>query len=111
MIPSTLAPCKYLGLQIAAGRFEPDPSQWASRCYNTARGKQSAKVCFEWVRAMNGNEKHRVVVRADYALDRGIPRCPLDKSAQSGLRFSMEFMDAAAEKNKAGMIFEGTAES
>ena len=59
---------------------------------------------------MNGKEKHRVVVRADNALDRGIPLCPLDKSVQSGLRFSIEFMDAVAETRRAVMIFEGSAD-
>ena len=106
-----MAPCKYLGLKIAAGLFEPDPSKWPSTCNNVPRHKSYARVHFEWVHVLCGIEKHRVEVLANNALSRGIPHCPLYKSAQSGLRFSIEFMDAVAEAKRAGMIFGGTAES
>ena len=106
-----MAPCKYLGLKIAAGLFEPDPSKWPSKCYNVSRRKSQARVHFEWGHVLRGIEKHRVEVHANHALDRGIPHCPLDKSAKSGFLFSIEFMDAVAERKRTGAAFEGTAES
>ena len=102
-----MAPCRYLGMKIAAGRFEPDPSKWLSRCYNVSCGKSHAKVHFEWEHVMRGNEKHRIDVHVYTVVARGIPHCPLDKSVQSGLWFSIEFMDAVAENKRAGMAFEG----
>ena len=105
-----MAPCRYLGLKIAAGRFEPDPSKWPSRCYSALHRKSHAKVHYEWEHVLRGNEIHRAEVRAAHVLDQGIPHCPLGKSVQSGLRFSIEFMDAVAERKTAGMLFEGSAE-
>ena len=106
-----MAPCKYLGLEIAAGRFEPDPAKWPSRCHNASHHQLHVKVHFEWEHVLRGNEKHRVEVHVNNALRHRLPHCPLDKSAQTGLLFSIEFMDAVAENKRAGMIFEGAAES
>ena len=44
-----MAPCKYLGLQIAAGRFEPAPSQWRVGATTLLVGS-TAQMC-----ALNGS--------------------------------------------------------
>lgn len=103
------APCKYLGMRTGAGRYEPDPSKWPSRCYSTLHGKTYAKVFFEWDHVMCGSEKHRVDVCANHAIARGVPRSPLAKHASSGYRFAHEFMDAVAENMKAGSKYKGIA--
>ena len=42
------SPCKYLGVEVADGKFEPDPAKWPTRCLPSTQRKTHAKVSFEW---------------------------------------------------------------
>ena len=100
------APCRYLGLELCDGSYEPDPANW-QHTGGVGCPASHTKVYYEWVHVLRGTSPYRVCVHANHAVHRAIPGCPLNKSAPSGLCFSMPFMDTLAESKKPGTTFKG----
>ena len=101
-------PCEYLGLDLGNGQFERDPATWSPG--SCPRGwKSQAIVTFEWKHVARGDSKepHRVRVKANHAMLRGVPQNPLEQSGPKSLWFSLEFMLAYAELRWPGTIYTG----
>ena len=103
---NTKAPCAYLGLSIAGGRYEKNPKKWPSNKCPKSR-KNLVKVTFEWRHVRRDDEPHRVDVRVDHAVKHGIPYCPLSSSAPSNLVFSLGFLETVATSKREGIEFKG----
>ena len=98
-------PCEYLGMEMGSG-FEKDPANWPRR---DSRRSQ-ALVTYEWKGVCRGDAKdtHRVQVRADHArLREALPQDPLTKSAPKNLFFTVEFMQAFADRKWPGTTYTG----
>ena len=52
---------------------------------------------------VDGLRPHRVQVRADNAIERGVPQDPLTRMPPRGLHFSVDFMKALAEEKHSQM--------
>ena len=108
------APCAYLGLAVAGGKFEPDPSKWPTKLHPSSQGRTKATVHFEWVGVAIDGRAHTVAVSVNHALhnQRAPPQNPLANTSPSGLKFSPCFMETVAqnvheEAHFKGIAFEG----
>eukprot|EP00973_Karenia_brevis_P096384 12431531-Karenia_brevis.AAC.1 len=102
------APCRYLGLHVGAQCFEPNPSKWPSRHY-TQEGKSHAIVYFEWLFVCRDQAPHRVQAKVNKVLynKQRIPGHPLKSTANSQLKFSIEFMHSVAKNIHEGVQYKG----
>ena len=104
----TKAPCKYLGVKLACGNFEPDPSCWP-RDFPDG-WKSHAVVTFEWqyVTCRDG-KPHRIPVRADLAQSRrSLPFDPLHHSSVgAGFYFDVSFMKAVGLNVHRNILYKG----
>ena len=105
------APCKYLGVEIRKGKYEPDPAKWPARCYPQSQGKTKANVHFEWEHVLCEGSPHRVSESVHNLLhhQQPVPYNPLKASTCSGLKFTAEFMEAVAKNVREGVRFMGLA--
>ena len=104
-------PCRYLGIELPGGQYEPDPSKWPAAQYSSRR-KTQATVFYEWTHVLGrGGEVHRVGVQANNLLHnhRFVPQSPLAASAPSGLTFTVEFVEALAKALHEHVEFKGIA--
>ena len=98
-------PCGYLGAETTNG-FEKGPANWSRR----DSWRSHALVTYEWkhVRRGDAREPHRVHVRADNAtLREDLPQDPLPKSAPQNIFFTVEFMQAFADRKWPGTTYTG----
>ena len=102
----TFCTCTYLGAQVGPNKFEPDPSRWHD---GGRKSHRQIWIEYKHVRNADTNKAHRVQVRAHHWLDRGdrTPGHPLYTTSSRTLRFSLEFMDAFAQRRLEGMTFLG----
>ena len=101
------APCRYLGLEIAPGGWEPDPTFWPEEAL--ADRKSHVNVSFEWQYVTSGAAKHKVTCQASHAVGgvRGIPLNPFKYTCPSNLTFSIDFFDNVAKLVSDGIQFKG----
>jgi len=104
-----LWPCRYLGVPIGGGKYQPDPSLWDSA---TALSKSQTIVFYEYLHITVGPQKkrHVVPIRVDDALNhhRSLPRWP-SRSRNKWLNFSVEGLNAFAELKKTGISYLGVS--
>ena len=104
-----LWPCRYLGVPMGGGKYQPDPSLWDTA---TTESKSAMVVCFEWEHITVGPRKkrHIVNVRVNNALHlhRAPPRWPL-RSRNEWFNFTVEGLNAFAELKKSGTTYQGVA--
>lgn len=99
--------CVYLGMQIGANVFEPDPTKWHVQ-WNI---NQRIWLEYKYVYNAETNKRHRVQVYINNWLahtDRS-PGHPLYTTSSRSLRFSLEFMDSFAQNCMKGMTFLGVS--
>ncbi len=99
-------PCKYLGVDVG-GRYERDPSKWPSG------DKSKTSVWYEWSHVLRGDKQqpHRVSTSVHDLVHhpRSVPHAPLDRCAPTNLYFTMEFMQAFAERKHPGTTYTGVS--
>ncbi len=106
---TTKAPCRYLGLEIASGLFEPDPTRWPADTRNER--KTHVNVCFEWSYVKSQGSPsggHRVTCRVNNLCGgRRVALNPLTRACPSGLTFTVDFFEAVAQTVRDGIKFRG----
>jgi hypothetical protein len=104
-----LCPCRYLGVPIGGGKYQPDPSLWDSA---TAESKSKMIVCFVWEHLTVGPQKkpHVVRIKVNHALNdhRPPPRWPL-RSRNEWYNFTVDWLNVFAEFKKPGMSYLGVS--
>ena len=101
-------PCEYLGKETSNG-FEKDPAKWGP-----SRGswKSQTLVHFVWKHIYRGDarEPHRIRVLPNKVQQRAnLPQDPLSNSAPKDLYFTVEFMQAFAERKWPGTTYTGVS--
>ncbi len=104
----TKAPCKYLGLQVGPGSYEPDPHLWPSAAL--ARPKSNASVVYQWQYVTASGKPHTVTCRVDNLVYLGqrISMNPF-RSCPTGLTFDIAFFGAVGKAVREGIEYRGVA--
>ena len=112
--------CKFLGVckldrpwAAEAKDFEQDPAKFDAGSLRDNGWMSQAAVWYEWEHVQRETSEgllpHRVTVRADAAIQRGVPQDPLGDVAPRGLHFSVDFMKKAAEAKDPRIKYRGIA--
>jgi hypothetical protein len=106
---TTKAPCRYLGLEIASGFFEQDPSKWPADMLDDR--KTLVNVAYEWTHVKTQGSisgGHRVTCRVNNLCGgRRVALNPLTRACPSGLTFTVDFFEAVAQTVRDGIKFRG----
>ena len=97
-------PCEYLGVETGTG-FEKDPAKWPAR--DSRRSHSLVAYEYKYVFRGDGREPHRIRIFANHTRDRDLPQDPLTKSAPQNLFFTVEFMQAFADRKWPGTTCTG----
>jgi len=107
------APCRYLGIKLESGKFEPDPARWIRALHYPDGRRSQTKVWFEWLYVTwSDGRPHHVEIRADHVLDdkerRSPPHNPLQPNAVgAGFRFDINFMKRVGVNVHPAVQFKG----
>ena len=101
------APCHYLGLDMGAGSYEPDPGKWNLASLDAS--KTQVNVIYEWKHVKAKGEHHRVSCNVNHLIHNGrrVSGNPLKHSSPTGLTFSIEFFDAVGRNVRTGIQYKG----
>ena len=102
------APCKYLGLQLGPGIYEPDPHLWPSAAL--AQQKSHASVVYEWQYVTASGKPHTATCRINKLvyLGRRVSMNPF-RSCPTGLTFDIAFLEAVGKAVREGIEYRGVA--
>jgi len=104
----TKAPCKYLGIQLSPGSYEPDPHLWPAAAL--AQQKSHASVIYEWQYVTTAGKPHTVTCRVNHVVygGRRVSMNPF-RSCPTGLHFDIAFFEAVGKLVREGIQYRGVA--
>ncbi len=100
------APCRYMGLELNDGAFEPDPARWSPEAIQASLGKLKVSVSFRWEHvARDGAPLHGSISASNLLhLDRPVPHNPLQRGAPYGITITPDFVAAVAGNTLPGQL-------
>ncbi len=106
---ASMAPCRYLGLEVGVDQYEPEPQNWDA----ADAQKTHVNVFYEFQHVSFRGSRYMVCCNAHDLLHHGrrLPMNPLRNTCPSRLTFSVEFFDAVGRNVRdiqfAGITFDG----